>query len=94
MFTGAEQDWLKYKVERNTVIKLIKTKKKEYNENMIDRNKNNPAIIWKTLKEIIKGEPMKRKVMENIDFEILDSINGCNIADKFNLFYIESINNK
>lgn len=96
--TDTEQDWLKYKVERNKVVKLIKIKKKEYNENMIDSNKNDPTTMWKTLKEVIRGEPMEHKITENIDFE-LDNVNECNIegkcniADKFNLFYIESINN-
>lgn len=45
--TGTEQDWLKYKIERNKVVKLIKIKKKEYNENMIDLNKDDPATMWK-----------------------------------------------
>lgn len=40
VFTGEEQDWYKYKAERNKVVKLIKVKKKEYNEKMIDQNKN------------------------------------------------------
>jgi len=31
--------------------------KKKYYENMIDRNKGNPTIMWKTLKKIIRGEP-------------------------------------
>jgi hypothetical protein len=34
------------------------------------------------------------KEVENIDFEILDNNEGCNIADKFNLYlYVQSINN-
>lgn len=49
--------------------------------------------MWKTLKEVIRGEPMELNVMENIDFEILDNINECNIVDKFNLLYIQSIDN-
>lgn len=91
--TKAEQDWVDYKNERNAVVKLIREKKKEYNENMIDQNKSDPVKMWKTLKEVIKGEPMERNIIENIDFEILDNINKCNIADKFNLFYMQSIEN-
>lgn len=55
--------------------------------------------MWKTLKEVIRGESTESKIIESIDFEI-DVVNKyniagkCNIADKFNLFYIESINDK
>ncbi|XP_070154026.1 uncharacterized protein [Polyergus mexicanus] len=57
LYADTEQNWLQFKIERNTVVKLIKTKKKEYYENMIDLNKENPTSMWKTLKEIIRGEP-------------------------------------
>ncbi|XP_070169431.1 uncharacterized protein PF3D7_1120000-like [Polyergus mexicanus] len=92
LYDDTEQNWLQFKIERNTVVKLIKTKKKEYYENMIDLNKENPTSMWKTLNEIIRGEPGGKREVENIDFEILDSTEGCNIADKFNLYYIQSIN--
>jgi len=49
--------------------------------------------MWKTLKEIIKNEPLDAKEVEDIDFEILDNIAGCNIADKFNLYHVQSVNN-
>jgi len=45
-----------YKRERNTIVKLIKVKKKKYYENMIDRSKGNPTAMWKTLKKIIRSE--------------------------------------
>lgn len=54
---------------------------------MIDKNRNDPVTMWKTLKEIIRGEIIERNDIENIDFEILDNIQECNIADKFNLYY-------
>ncbi|XP_070158954.1 uncharacterized protein [Polyergus mexicanus] len=57
LYADTEQNWLQCKIERNTVVKLIKTKKKKYYENMINLNKENPTSMWKTLKEIIRGEP-------------------------------------
>jgi len=51
-----EQNWSQYKNERTAVVKLIREKKKEYCENMID-NKKSPTIMWKILKEIIRDEP-------------------------------------
>lgn len=94
LYTRAEQDWSQYKIERNTVVKLIKAKKKEYYESMIDHNRKNPVGMWKTLKEVIRGEPMSDKVIENIDFEILRNMNECNIVDKFKLYYVQSIENR
>lgn len=60
---------------------------------MINCNKNDPIRMWKILKEVIKGEQIGLNITENIDFEILENINECNIADKFNLFYVQSIEN-
>lgn len=51
-----EQNWLQFKNERNAIVKLIREKKKEYCENMIESNKENPTKMWKTLKELIRGE--------------------------------------
>jgi len=75
------------------IVKLIKVNKKVNYENMIDRNKGNSIIIWKTVKEIIKSELSGNRKKEDINFKSLDNITECNIADKFNLFYVQSINN-
>lgn len=91
-YEDTEQNWSQYKIERNAVVKVIRDMKKEYYENMIDSNKNNPTTMWKTLKEIIRGEPAGIKETGSIDFEILDDTEECNIADKFNLYYVQSIN--
>jgi hypothetical protein len=90
--TGNEQDWLQFKTERNAVVKIIRTKKKEYYENMIDDNKNDPVLMWKTLKEVIRGEATGSKETNNVDFEILENVEVCTLANKFNRFYIQSIN--
>jgi len=57
----------------------------------MDLNKKNPATMWKTLKEIIREEPVSIREVKNIDFVIIGYIDKCNIADKFNLYYIQSI---
>jgi len=64
-------------------VKLIKVKKKKYYENMIDRNKGDPTAMWKTLKEIIRGEPSGNMKAEDINFKSLDNIEERNVADKF-----------
>jgi len=46
--------------------------------------------MWKTLKEIIRGKPNDEV---NINFEYLDNTEEQNVADNFNLFYKQSIDN-
>jgi len=36
---------------------------------------------------------VNQQEIEDIEFKILVNIEGCNIADKFNVYYIQSINN-
>jgi len=74
-------------------VKLIRVTKKKYYEKMIDRNKGNPTAMWKTLKEIIRGEPGNDMKAEDINFENLNNTEERNVADNFNLFYIQSIDN-
>jgi len=90
LYDNTEQNSSQYKNERNAV-KLIREKKKEYYENMINLNKEKSTTMWKTLKEIIRGKPVGIREVENTDFEIIGDIDECNIADKFNLYYIQSI---
>lgn len=47
--------------------------------------------MQKTLKEVIRGEPMDTKIIDKVDFEILGNIKEDNTADKFDLYYIQSI---
>jgi len=59
---------------------------------MIDDNKNDPALMWKTLKDVIRGESTgPREINNNIDFEILENLDECTLVNKFNIFYIQSI---
>jgi len=50
--------------------------------------KNNPTVMWKLLKELIKGESGENREEKDIDFESSDNNVTCNITNKFNLFYI------
>jgi len=43
MYDDMEQNWFQFKTERNAIVKLIRKKKKEYYEDMIDSNKENPT---------------------------------------------------
>ncbi|XP_025266566.1 uncharacterized protein LOC112638673 [Camponotus floridanus] len=41
---------------------------------MIDNNKNDPVLMWKTLKEVIRGEATGSKEINNVDFGILENV--------------------
>lgn len=56
---------------------------------MVDKNKSDSKKMWKTLKEIIRGETTGPKEVHSVDFEILDNTQECNLANKFNLYYKE-----
>lgn len=58
---------------------------------MIDDYKIELKMIWKTLKELIRREDTGKREIDNIDFEILEDVENRNIADRFNLYYIKSI---
>nr|CAI5840600.1 unnamed protein product [Callosobruchus analis] len=47
--------WNDYKIKRNLVVNLLKQKKKEYYESMIDNNKYDPKEMWKCLKIFLKN---------------------------------------
>lgn len=47
--------------------------------------------MWKTMKELIKGEPKRQENIDKVGFEILRNIEGMSMADRFNLYYVQSI---
>ena len=51
----AEKDkqnkWETFKRQRNEVVNLLKIKKDQYYYEKIDMNKNNPQLMWKTIKK-------------------------------------------
>jgi len=89
--TDLDLKWMNYRQQRNTVVGLIRTRKREYYECMIDRNRDNPRIMWKTLKQIIKGCPSESGSWDSIDFEGLEGAGDCSLVNRFNRFYVRSI---
>jgi len=47
--------------------------------------------MWKTLKTVIRKEKVGAKEINNVDFETLQNMGEYDLADKFNLYYIQSI---
>lgn len=86
-------DWESYKKLRNTVVSVLKSEKSKYFQNQIDNNRNQPKMMWKTLKTLING-----KSKETVEEPIFDksthiNINNYdNVASAFNDYFVESVN--
>lgn len=89
--TRDPNDWEIYRMKRNEVVEVIKNKKIKYFEDKIDKCSNDPKLMWKTLKQHIKcgkGEKYKQ-----IYFNGILTSTKQEIADNFNQFYVQSIEN-
>lgn len=83
--------WEKYKRKRNEVTSLIRQETKNYYETQIDQNKHNGKAMWKVLKELINGK--KHYNNKSIIFESSVLTEETKIADAFNIFFINSLDN-
>ncbi|KAJ8973423.1 hypothetical protein NQ317_016706 [Molorchus minor] len=89
-----DENWQHYKHKRNIVVNLIKTKKKQFYWNKIDQYRNNPRLMWKTLKKLINPKNFSNISANGIFFENNDQtelIMGEQIAEYFNNYFVNSI---
>ena len=89
IYTDAVGDWKEYKRARNDAVQIIETEKRRYFERKIDDNKKNSTLLWKTLKTLIKSKGRDSCPQVKVGSKIFDD--PCEIAEKFNEFFIESI---
>ena len=91
---GNNMFWVRYKKCRNDYGNLLKFKKKKYYEEKIDINRGNPKLMWKTLKQLIKGEDHSFNI-KTISFDINNSkvvaSELTELANHFNNYFISSI---
>ena len=90
--TQLQDDWHSFRILRNKVVKLIKKKKKEYFNQQINVNKNNSKQLWKTIKNIIKGDSRQETVNGDLIFDGEDTTYKENDdANNFNRYFVNSI---
>lgn len=85
-----QSNWLSYKSSRNDVVRVVRQEKCRYYEEKIDNCKYDPKKMWKSLKSLISSkydEPFKEIQFGNDMYK-----NPNLISEKFNEFYISSIN--
>lgn len=82
-------DWANYKSKRNSVVKLIKEKKRSYYSFKIDEKKGQPREMWKILKTFY----MKKDAFNDSELYFNNKkVYGLNnLARTFNEYFINSI---
>lgn len=84
------KDWDVYRQCRNKVVQAIRKSKQEYYENSIDKYKTDSNKMWKTMKELI-GTKKQEGNNRGIVFDGVKYTEAKEIAEKFNVFFISSI---
>lgn len=88
VFTNEEEDWNNYKYARNNTVRVINEEKTIFYERNIDRNKSNPKLMWKNLKEIV-GNKKGEHIFQSLNCNGV--IYNNNMADVLNQYYVGSI---
>lgn len=88
--TRSEEHWREYKVNRNKISQVTRAKRKSYYEKMIDENKYDSKKMWRTIKELVTND-CRNKIPNGIQFENFIAHGDEKIANCFNNYYIESI---
>ena len=87
---NTEAKWNEYRIQRNITTNLIRSKKGKYYQIIIDKNKGNSKQMWKGIKEVMGGKNNK-KIIENIYFGDENISEKEQIAQRFNTYFIRSI---
>ncbi|KAJ8945300.1 hypothetical protein NQ318_002757 [Aromia moschata] len=80
--------WQNYKQHRNHV--------RQYYENKIDNNKNNPKEMWRTIKSLVDNKSRyfsNNNIIFNTDNSLIIATTEKEIADYFNYYFVNSIEN-
>lgn len=76
-----------YKAYRNLYNKLLKICKKNYLENKLSENQNDPKKTWKILNEALKRKAAAHDKIDIINIDNQEIINPKTIANSFNDFF-------
>lgn len=88
--TQHEQDWITYKIQRNKVVQIIRHQKEIFYHEKIDEVKHDTVEMWKTLKQLVKGDKTANK-KEGIIFNNEIERDEKEIAEKFNRYFLNSL---
>ena len=82
--SNIKSDMLSYKALRNYCNILIRNAKSNYHKNLINENKNNPRMFWKSIKSVFPNN--KGSSVNNSSIPFLESDCDTNYTSKANIF--------
>ena len=82
-----EEDWVRFKQQRNFVINLKNRLKKQYFQNLIDENSDNSKKLWKTLNSLIPNDKRCNIIPHFLTDNGKEISNKKEIAETFNKFF-------
>lgn len=88
--TKTEEDWELFRNLRNRTVNVCRKAKKEYLENKLDRNRNEPKQMWKVLKEMLNGSKGSTEYRE-LRYSGKVISNTEHMADIFNNYFVDSV---
>ena len=81
------ENYEKYKRQRNKVNNLIKRAKQNYNKNLLDENTKNATSFWRTLKSIFPTKPKSKLTSTTFKVSEEEISNKETIANRFGQFF-------
>ena len=85
--TRLDKDWSIFKAKRNFVSNLKSQLKREYYQNTLLQNKQNPKRLWKTLSNIIPNDTQTNNSPKTITRDGIEISEKKEIAEVFNNFF-------
>lgn len=89
LISNDHRNWDEFKQYRNDVVTMIISAKDNYFRKVLDKNKNNSQLLQKNLKTLIPMDVNNK--LESIHFEELEVTDEAEIAEKFNFYFLNSI---
>ena len=83
------EDWANYRSLRNRVNNMVKRAKGAYNRRLLEENKNDSKMLWKTVKKIIPTE--SKELSSGVRIGGIDSSDKVSIATAFNKHFIGAV---
>lgn len=86
--SNEECGWMLFRNLRNKVVSLSRKVRKEWIAKKLDDNKRNPKQMWRTLKEMIKGNSESNNVHKEIMFKGYGYRDRKVIVEKVNRYFL------
>jgi hypothetical protein len=63
--TGDDEGWNQYKVNGNVYVNKLRNGRDKNDQDLIERNKNDPKNLWKVLKKLVKQKQPRQSDLSN-----------------------------